>query len=105
MRQFASKVKTLRFTLGTLTSLFVLALLGCAIAMMFNDFQNQTLQQKWPFDVLIFSGNTSDDFREQLEVLEREADIKDFHVYPIYQNGTDTVNSWLYTHLKTFGDQ
>lgn len=105
LRQFASKVKTLRFTLGTLTSLFVLALLGCAIAMMFNDFQNQTLQQKWPFDVLIFSGNTSDDFREQLEVLEREADIKDFHVYPIYQNGTDTVNSWLYTHLKTFGDQ
>lgn len=105
LRQFASKVKTLRFTLGTLTSLFVLALLGCAVAMMFNDYQNQTLLQKWPFDVLIFSDDPSDDFQDKLEVLYRETKIADFHIYPVYQNGTDTVNAWLYTHLKCFGDQ
>ena len=105
LRQFASKVKTLRFTLGTLTSLFVLALLGCAVAMMFNDFQNQTLLKKWPFDVQVFSPDPRDDFQEQLEVLRRETRIKEYHTYPIYQNGTDTVNAWLYTHLKTFGSQ
>ena len=105
LRQFASKVKTLRFTLGSLTSLFVLALLGCAIAMMFNDYQNRTLLQKWPFDVLVFSKDPGCDFREELEILYREADVKDFHIYPVYQNGTDTVNAWLYTHLKTFGGQ
>ena len=105
LRQFASKVKTLRFTLGTLTSLFVLALLGCAVAMMFNDYQNQTLLQKWPFDVLIFSDDPSDDFQDKLEVLYRETKVADFHIYPVYQNGTDTVNAWLYTHLKCFGDQ
>lgn len=104
LRQFASKVRTLRFTLGTLTSLFVLALLGCAIALMFNDFQNQILAAKWPFDVQIFSGDTEDDFRREWEVLEKETHVKESHTYLIYQNGTNPVNTWLYTHLRCFGD-
>ena len=104
LRQFASKIRTLRFTLGTLTSLFVLALLGCAIALMFNDFQNQILAAKWPFDVQIFSGDTEDDFRREWEVLEKETHVKESHTYLIYQNGTNPVNTWLYTHLRCFGD-
>ncbi len=86
-----------------MTSLFVLALLGCAIAMMFNDYQNQMLAQKWPFDVQVFSGDAEDDFREELEVLNRESEIKELHACPVYQNGTNAVNTWLYTHLKVFG--
>ncbi len=103
LRQFSSKLKTLRFTLGTLTSLFVLALLGCAIALMFNDYQNQTLLDKWPFDVMVFSSDTSDTFREELDLLNRECSVEESLIYDIRQNGTDTVNAWLYTHLKTFG--
>lgn len=103
LRQFSSKLKTLRFTLGTLTSLFVLALLGCAIALMFNDYQNQTLLDKWPFDVMVFSSDTSDTFREELDLLNRECSVEEALIYDIRQNGTDTVNAWLYTHLKTFG--
>ncbi len=103
LRQFSSKLKTLRFTLGTLTSLFVLALLGCAIALMFNDYQNQTLLDKWPFDVMVFSSDTQDAFQEELEVLNRECGVKEALIYDIRQNGTDTVNAWLYSHLKTFG--
>ena len=57
LRQFSSKIRTLRFTLGTLTSLFVLALLGCAIAMMFNDFQNQILINKWLYTHLRLFGD------------------------------------------------
>lgn len=104
LRQFASKVRSLRFTLGTLTSLFVLALLGCAVAMMFNDFQNQILATKWPFDVQIFSGDVEDDFCRELEAIKQDSQIRDSHAYLIYQNGTNTVNTWLYTHLKLFGD-
>ncbi len=74
-----------------MTSLFVLALLGCAIAMMFNDYQNQMLAQKWPFDVQVFSGDAEDDFREELEVLNRESEIKELHACPVYQNGTNAV--------------
>ena len=72
LRQFASKVRTLRFTLGTLSSLFMLALLGCAASMMLNDYQNQILMDKWPFDVLIFSADPRDDFHRELEILDRE---------------------------------
>lgn len=104
LRQFASKVRTLRFTLGTLTTLFVLALLGCAIAMMFNDFQNQILAAKWPFDVQIYSDDVEDDFREELDVIGQDSEIRDSLSYLIYQNGTNPVNTWLYTHLKCFGD-
>ncbi len=104
LRQFASKVRTLRFTLGTLTSLFVLALLGCAIAMMFNDFQNQILVTKWPFDVQVFSNNVKDDFQRELDAIRQHSQIRESHTYLIYQNNTNTVNTWLYTHLKIFGD-
>lgn len=104
LRQFASKVRTLRFTLGTLTSLFVLALLGCAIAMMFNDFQNQVLATKWPFDVQIYSDDIEDDFQRELAVIQEDSEIRESHSYLIYQNGTNPVNTWLYTHLKCFGD-
>ena len=64
LRQFSSKLKTLRFTLGTLTSLFVLALLGCAMALMFYVYQNQTLLDKWHFYVMVFSSDTRDAFQE-----------------------------------------
>ena len=38
MRQFSSKLKSMRFTMGTLTSLFTIAFLGCSAAMMFSDY-------------------------------------------------------------------
>lgn len=104
LRQFASKVRTLRFTLGTLSSLFMLALLGCAASMMLNDYQNQILMDKWPFDVLVFSADSEDDFERELEILDRETEIRKLHSYNIYQNGTNSVNAWLYTHLKVFED-
>ena len=58
LRQFASKLKTMRFTMGTLTVLFMVALLGCSVALMFTDWQNQVLEMKFPFDVQVNSQNT-----------------------------------------------
>lgn len=49
LRQFSSKVKTMSFLMGTLTALFTLALMGSAVAFMFNHFQNQALADKFPF--------------------------------------------------------
>lgn len=104
LRQFSSKIKTMQFTMGTLTSLFVLAFLGCSIAMMFNFYQDRMLAQKMPFDVQIHSGYVEDDFATELAVIERNAPIKEAYSYHIYENGTDQVNVFLYTHLKIFGD-
>jgi len=104
LRQFSSKIKTMRFTMGTLTSLFVLALLGCCVAMMFNFYQDRMLAAKVPFDVQIHSGYVEDDFAAELAVIEKNVPVGEVYSYHIYENGTDQVNVWLYTHLKVFGD-
>lgn len=103
LRQFSSKLKTMRFTMGTLTSLFTIAFLGCTAAMMFNDYQKQVLNNKLPFDVQIYNGDSSHDFEEELALLHKETDVKDSYPYRIYTDGTNQVNTWLYTHLKYFG--
>lgn len=104
LRQFSSKVKTMQFTMGTLTALFTVAMLGCAFAMMFADYQNQMLEQKFLFDVQVFSEKEDEDFAKELEVLEQNTRIKDAYPYSILQNGTSEVSIWLSSHLDTFGD-
>ena len=122
LRQFASKLKTMSFTMGTLTALFTIAFLGCTVAMMFSDYQNKILETKFPFDVQINSADTEDDFADELEVIEESAKISEAYPYHIYarikkgaQGGANgaradecipeesQVNIWLSTHLKTFG--
>lgn len=105
LRQFSSKVRTMSFTMGTLTALFTLALLGSSVALMFNHFQNQILVDKYPFDVQIYDSSVEEDFHQEMELLERETRVEEFYRYYIYENGTNQVNGWLYTHLKLFGSQ
>ena len=122
LRQFSSKLKTMSFTMGTLTALFTVAFLGCTVAMMFSDYQNKILETKFPFDVQINSADTEDDFADELEVIEESAKISEaypYHIYARIQKGAQggangaradecipeesQVNIWLSTHLKTFG--
>lgn len=98
LRQLASKIKTMRFTMGTLTILFSAALLGCMVVMMFTDFQKTQMDIQMPFDVAVFSDQPDDTFESQLAVLEENSVLKDFYSYNIYENGTDSVNQYLYTH-------
>ncbi len=58
---------------------------------------------KFPFDVQIYNGDSSHDFEEELALLHQETDVKDSYPYRIYTDGTNQVNTWLYTHLKYFG--
>lgn len=104
LRQFASKIKTMRFTMGTLTALFVLAFLGCSIAMMFNLYQERMFEVKMPFDIQIYSAYADDDFAAQLAVIEKNVPVEEVYSYHIYENGTNQMNVWLYTHLRVFGD-
>ena len=105
MRQFASKLKTMRFTMGTLTVLFTVAFLGCSVALMFTDWQKQVLGIKFPFDIQVYHQDPAYDFSSELEVIRNETKIKDSRTYRIWENHTDAVNTWLYTHLRYFGDK
>ena len=107
LRQFSSKIKTMSFTMGTLTALFTIAFLGCTIALMFSDYQNKLLETKFPFDVQMNSEDVEDDFADEMKVIEEEARVLDVLRYQIYASvpskNPDQVNVWLSSHLKVFG--
>lgn len=89
--------------MGTLTALFTLAILGSSVAFMFNHFQNEVLVSKFPFDVQVYSSNAKDDFKQEIALLKQETTIKEIFTYKVYENETNQVNAYLYTHLKEFG--
>lgn len=103
LRQLSSKIKTMQFTMGTLTALFMLAFLGCTVAVMFSDYQNKVLEEKFPFDVQVSSVDVEDDFKQEIAVIRDMAEVKDAYPYHIYTDKTAQVNTWMYTHLREFG--
>ena len=70
LRQFASKIRTMQFTMGTLTSLFTLALMGASIALMFSEYENTVLDRKFPFDIQLFSDEIREDFAREKALVE-----------------------------------
>lgn len=103
LRQFASKIRTMQFTMGTLTSLFTLALMGASIALMFSEYENTMLDRKFPFDVQLFSDETEADFSEEKKLVEESAQVQEWYRYHIYTDEGNQVNTWMLTHLDCWG--
>lgn len=103
LRQFASKVRTMQFTMGTLTALFTLALMGASVALMFSDYENTVLEEKFPFDIQINSINPEDDFADEIGIIEEDTKIRKLYSYQIYTDNENQVNSWMLTHLQAWG--
>lgn len=103
MRQFSAKIRTMQFTLGTLTVLLTLALMGSSIALMFSTWQNTLLHHKFPFDILLYSPDPADTFEEEIEFLKNRVTPLDVIPYHIYTDGDNQVNTWMLTHLSTWG--
>ena len=61
IRQFSSKMRNTCFVLGTLSLLFMFALVGSSLAFMLSDYQNKQLDVEYPFDIIIISDNTGND--------------------------------------------
>lgn len=102
-RQFASKVRTMQFTMGTLTALFTLALMGSSFAFMFADFENTLLEDMVPFDVQIYSADAGTDFADEIRVITENTKPLDVYSYDIYTDYENQVNTWMLTHLQAFG--
>lgn len=101
LRQFSSKVRTMQFTMGTLTSLFALALMGASVALMFSSYETTVLQGKFPFDIQIYSSNPQADFKEEKKIIEQNTDLQSFYSYHIYTDETDQANRWMLTNNQT----
>lgn len=104
LRQLSSKMRTMRFTMGTLTLLFTSALLGCSVAMMFVSFQKESVYNAICFDIMVQSEAAEDTFETELALLAKEGvEEKQKRIYRIYQDGSHDMNDYLYTHLPMFG--
>lgn len=105
MRQFSSKIRNTCFVLGTLSLLFMFALTGSSLAFMLSDYQNRQLDVEYPFDIILISDNTENDFaREEMLINENtvpQATLK----YCVYQNGTSDMVDFLYRNLRLFSDK
>ncbi len=103
LRQFASKVRTMQFTMGTLTALFTLALMGASYALMFSEYENTVLEDKFPFDVQVYSRNIEDDFADERAVIDENGTPSEYYSYHIYTDQDNQVNTWMLTHLNAWG--
>lgn len=100
-RQLASKVRTMRFTMGTLTILLVCSLLGGSFSMMFAKYQNQAIDYSVPFDVIVHSPTPGDDFAEEISVIGSFNKVHSQRIYQIYQDGSQVMNRYFGTHVTT----
>lgn len=100
LRQILSKVQSMRVVMGTITVFFTFAFVSFAIAIMFHDYLGSQIDQKLPFDTILYNGNTTADFVQEKQIIQRQCQITAEHTYHIYQNGTTAVRDYMMTHKK-----
>ncbi len=99
-RQLASKVRTMQRTLGTLTVLFTIVLVGCSCALMLNQFQDTQAHEKWPFDVAVYREDANADFAQEIQILKDSTDLQKAYVYRIYENGSSRMNRYMRANVS-----
>jgi hypothetical protein len=105
LRQFSSKIRTMHFTMGTLTILFAVAFFGCGVGGFFLDYLSSQLESDYPFDVLIHRDDWQADFTEETKKIASVVPIISEYHYYLYEEGTNVFNAYFYTHLSLFGSQ
>lgn len=105
IRQFSSKMWNTSFVLGTLSLLFMFALVGSSLAFMLSDYQNKQLDVEYPFDIIIISDDTSNDFSKEETLIDDNITLRDILKYCVYQNGTSDMGDYLYQNLRLFSDK
>ena len=105
IRQFSSKIRTMRFTMGTLTVLFTIALLGSGCALMLVDYQTNMMTQENPFDILMWSPETGETpmLEEKEKTLEKYAKLENPYRYFVYTSGRTEMNTFFHENLPLFG--
>lgn len=105
LRQFSSKMRNTCFVLGTLSLLFMFALVGSSLAFMLSDYQNKQLDVEYPFDIIIISDNTNNDFLKEEALIDDNITPGEILKYCVYQNGTSDMGDYLYQNLRVFSDK
>lgn len=102
IRQFSSKIRSMCFTLGTISLLFAFAIAGSALAFMMNDYQSKQLDVEYPFDIIMISDDIAETFDAQEALIEDMVAVRDVYKYCVYYNGKSSVRNFLYQNLRIF---
>lgn len=90
-RQFSSKVRSMGFTLGTLSLLVTLTFLSLNISHMFQRVFNNQVRMSAPYDISIMNGGNDDDFDKYLSFLKKKVSIEKRVQYKIYTDNTNQI--------------
>ncbi|MGL4694507.1 FtsX-like permease family protein [Enterococcus larvae] len=101
-RQLASKIKTMRFTMGSLTILFAVTILSWMFVLLFTSYQKEVFDGNlMDIDVFYLKDGVSTDFQQQLSVIEKHGVIEEAYTYHVYENDKQTkLNDYLYENVK-----
>lgn len=89
IRTFSSKVKTMSFTLGTLTLLITLTLVALNMSSMLKGMFEYQIDTNAPYDISIF--DSKDKFPQYLEAISEEYTILEEFTYDSYEDPTNNV--------------
>lgn len=105
IRQFSSKIRNTCFVLGSLSLLFMFALVGSSLAFMLSDYQSKQLDVEYPFDIIIISDDISNDFSKEETLINDSITPREILKYHVYQDGTSDMGDYLYQNLRLFSDR
>ncbi len=63
------------------------------------------LAYEYPFDIIIISDDTSNDFSKEETLIDDNITLRDILKYCVYQNGTSDMGDYLYQNLRLFSDK
>ena len=92
-RTFASKVKTMSFTLGTLTCLITITLISLNISSLFKGLFDYQLELNAPYDISIEA--SQDEIDEYIELIKKDYTIVDQFVYNSYKETNNNISKLL----------
>lgn len=92
-RTFSSKVKTMSFTLGTLTVLITLTLISLNLSSLFKRMFDYQLELSSPYDISIHADEK--DIKEYLKIIEDNYTTKDKLIYHGYSEPNNNIGKLL----------
>ena len=93
IRQFNTKVKTMKKSLGTLSLLITLTLVSLTFSLMFNEIFDIQLDMSAPYDVTVI--DDEENFDKYINHIKKDYEIEEVFTYHEYFNDVNYINDNL----------
>ena len=102
VRQFTSKIKTMSFTLATLSLLILLTFLSLSISNLMNAILEHQVEMVAPMDITII--DEEENFSKYLDIIHKSYTIEEQFTYHSYKNDNDSIFDKLSEDEKNWNE-